>query len=106
MVQYEHQKWAYQSDFLAQWRSKGIDALLLPVQPWVAYEPKVWVKSKQWLGYTALWNLLQYAAVTVPVATVDSRFDQPDEDWRKHVPRNASDEFNHTQCKGLLLVTE
>jgi Asp-tRNA(Asn)/Glu-tRNA(Gln) amidotransferase A subunit family amidase len=80
--------------------SSGIDALLLPVTPWVGYKPKTWVVSKQWLGYTALYNLLNYAAVTVPVATADPELDDPrkDEEWSGHVPRNESDRFNHQQC--------
>ncbi|KAL2862045.1 amidase signature enzyme [Aspergillus pseudodeflectus] len=95
----EEAKWAYQERYLAQWVSSGIDALLLPVTPWVGYKPKTWVVSKQWLGYTALYNLLNYAAVTVPVATADPELDDPrkDEEWSGHVPRNESDRFNHQQ---------
>jgi hypothetical protein len=60
----------------------------------------MWVVSKQWLGYTALYNLLNYAAVTVPVAMADAKLDDPskDEEWSGHVPRNESDKFNHEQC--------
>ncbi|KAL3465297.1 amidase signature domain-containing protein [Aspergillus heterothallicus] len=95
----EEAKWAYQERYLAQWVSSGIDALLLPVTPWVGYKPKTWVVSKQWLGYTALYNLLNYAAVTVPVATADLNLDDPqkDEEWTAHVPRNDSDKFNYEQ---------
>ncbi|KAJ0414276.1 amidase signature domain-containing protein [Aspergillus carlsbadensis] len=95
----EEAKWSYQERYLAQWVSSGIDALLLPVTPWVGYKPKTWVVSKQWLGYTALYNLLNYAAVTVPVATADAELDDPgkDEEWSEHVPRNESDRFNHEQ---------
>lgn len=46
-----------------------------------------------------MWNLLNYAAVTVPVGAVDASVDGPDESWKRHVPRNASDEFNHRQCE-------
>lgn len=70
----------------------------MPVTPWVGYRPKSWVVSSQWLGYTALWNLLNYAAVTVPVAKVDGALDQPDQEWLEHVPRNDSDRFNWEQC--------
>ncbi|RAH56459.1 amidase signature enzyme [Aspergillus piperis CBS 112811] len=93
----EETKWAYQTTFLQQWTSTNIDALLMPVTPWVGYRPKSWVVSSQWLGYTALWNLLNYAAVTVPVAKVDGVLDQPDQEWLEHVPRNDSDRFNWEQ---------
>ncbi|KAL2870054.1 amidase signature domain-containing protein [Aspergillus lucknowensis] len=95
----EEAKWTFQENYLAQWVSTGIDALLLPVTPWVGYKPKTWVVSKQWLGYTALFNLLNYAAVTVPVVTADPELDKPENDaeWKRHVPRNDSDRFNYEQ---------
>ena len=98
----EREKWSFQTNYLRQWLNSGIDALILPVLPWVGYKPKTWVTSKQWLGYTAIFNLLNYAAVTVPVAWADEGLDQPDEGWTSHVPRNASDEFNYLQCEFYL----
>lgn len=97
--QLEREKWAFQTAYLKQWQSSGIDGLILPNLPWVGYRPKTWVQSKQWLGYTAIFNLLNYAAVTVPVTNADAQLDRPDESWRVHVPRNPSDEFNHRQCE-------
>lgn len=97
--QVEGQKYSLQTQMLAQWVDTGIDALLMPVLPWVGYKPKTWVKSSQWLGYTAMWNLLDYAGVTVPVARVDKSVDVGDEEWKAHVGRNESDEFNHAQCE-------
>lgn len=90
----------------SNWVSSGIDALLLPVTPWVGYKPKTWVKSFQWLGYTALYNLLNYAAVTVPVIAADEELDTPenDKEWAAHVPRNESDRFNYEQCMLLFLL--
>ncbi|KAJ5698603.1 hypothetical protein N7462_000608 [Penicillium macrosclerotiorum] len=97
----EGQKYALQTVFLKQWLNAGIDALLMPVLPWVGYRPKTWVESKQWLGYTAMWNLLDYAAVTVPVGRADREIDvvgsEIHGDWEGHVPRNESDAFNHGQ---------
>lgn len=95
----EEEKWLFQEHYLKQWKDSGIDALLMPVTPWVGYRPKTWVTSYQWLGYTALLNLLNYAAVTVPVAHADPALDQPDQEWLAYTPRNQSDEFNHGQCK-------
>ncbi|KAL3478998.1 putative acetamidase [Aspergillus californicus] len=99
----EETKYTYQQNYLAQWKSSGIDALLLPVTPWVGYKPKTWVRSQQWLGYTAIYNLLDYAAVTVPVLSVDGELDRPyngfDADWMDHGKklRNGSDGFNWGQ---------
>ncbi|RAL03587.1 amidase signature enzyme [Aspergillus ibericus CBS 121593] len=87
----------YQSTFLSAWHITHIDALLMPVTPWVNYRPKSWVLSSQWLGYTALWNLLNYAAITVPVTKVDRVLDMPGEDWVGYLPRNDADRFNWGQ---------
>ncbi|OJD31820.1 general amidase [Diplodia corticola] len=91
------EKLQYERDFLAQWNAAGIDAIVMPLFPWVNYKPKTWVKSKQWLGYSALWNLLNYAALAVPATRVAAELDQPGEEWKNHVPRNESDRFNHEQ---------
>ncbi|EOD52200.1 putative acetamidase protein [Neofusicoccum parvum UCRNP2] len=90
-------KLAFEKTFLAQWNAAGIDGIIMPVLPWVNYTPKTWVRSKQWLGYSALWNLLNYAALTVPGSRVDAKVDQPGEEWKKHIPRNDSDAFNYEQ---------
>jgi len=82
---------------LKRWQDSGIDALIMPVLPWVSFPPKTWVKSKQWVGYTAHWNFVDYAALTIPATTADPALDQPDENWKSHVPRNESDDFNHKQ---------
>ncbi|KAJ5966981.1 hypothetical protein N7501_003229 [Penicillium viridicatum] len=99
--QFEATKLTLQTAFLKQWISAEIDALLMPVLPWVGYKPKTWVKSKQWLGYTAMWNLLDYAAATVPVARADRGLDSVDSagntEWEGHSIRNESDAFNYLQ---------
>lgn len=81
----------------------------MPVLPWVGYKPKTWVKSSQWLGYTAMWNLLDYAGVTVPVAKADRALDAVgggvNVEWEKHVVRNESDAFNYRQCEFLLFFS-
>ncbi|EAL85287.1 acetamidase, putative [Aspergillus fumigatus A1163] len=66
----EEEKWLFQEHYLKQWKDSGIDALLMPVTPWV---------------------------VTVPVAHADPALDQPDQEWLAYTPRNQSDEFNHGQ---------
>ncbi|KAI9744959.1 MAG: hypothetical protein M1818_001886 [Claussenomyces sp. TS43310] len=69
----------------------------MPVLPWVGYTPKTWVQSMQWVGYTAFTNFLNYTALSVPVSTADPLLDQPGQAWKNHLPRNASDAFNHRQ---------
>jgi amidase len=68
----------------------------------VGYKPKQWVQSSQWLGYTALFNLLNYAAVTAPIGKADGELDHPvagiDEEWKGYAPRNEADRFNYDQC--------
>lgn len=75
----------------------------MPIIPWVGYKPKTWVKSNQWLGYTAMFNLLNYAAVTIPVARADRELDAVggggDTEWEGHRVRNESDKFNYAQCE-------
>lgn len=48
-----------------------------------------------------MWNLLNYAAVTVPVGKADGELDRPRPggEWMGYGPRNASDGFNHGQCE-------
>ncbi|EAA63825.1 hypothetical protein AN1512.2 [Aspergillus nidulans FGSC A4] len=97
----EEEKYAFQESYLAQWVASGIDALLLPVTPWLGYKPKQWVQSNQWLGYTALFNLLNYAAVTAPIGKADGELDHPvagiDNEWKGYAPRNKADRFNYDQ---------
>lgn len=73
----------------------------MPVTPWVGLKPKAWSHRTQWLGYTAIFNLLNYAAATVPVGKVDVQLDRPaaGDEWSKHVPRNEPDAFAHGQCE-------
>ncbi|CRG86329.1 hypothetical protein PISL3812_03334 [Talaromyces islandicus] len=90
-------KYAYETEYLRRWGSSEMDALIMPIMPWVGYKPWTWVKSHQYVGYTSIWNLLDYPALAMPVTTVDSQKDQPDEEWKNHQPRNKGDEFNHQQ---------
>jgi amidase len=97
--EFEDRKTLYQRRYLRRWVESGIDGLVMPVLPWVNYAPKTWVKSNQKVCYTALWNLLNYASLTVPVTTADPALDQPTEDWNSYQPRNEADAFNKEQCK-------
>ncbi|EQL34317.1 glutamyl-tRNA (Gln) amidotransferase [Blastomyces dermatitidis ATCC 26199] len=95
--QLDVQKIAYREAYLAHWNRTGIDALIMPVMAWVNFKPRTWVESKQLLGYSALWNLLDYAALTVPITKVDPVIDAPDSEWIGYKARNESDAFNHKQ---------
>ncbi|KAJ6015350.1 hypothetical protein N7540_009941 [Penicillium herquei] len=97
----EQDKYALSTAMLKQWLTSGIDALLMPVIPWVGYKPKDWVQSKQWVGYTGMWNLLNYASVTVPVTKADRALDAvgggKNVEWESYEARNESDAFNYSQ---------
>ncbi|KAJ5660399.1 hypothetical protein N7507_006850 [Penicillium longicatenatum] len=97
----EQEKYVLSTAMLKQWLDTHIDALVMPVIPWVGYKPKTWVKSKQWVGYTGMWNLLNYASVTVPVGKADRELDSvgggKDVEWEEHSTRNESDAFNYEQ---------
>ncbi|KAJ5151618.1 hypothetical protein N7492_009913 [Penicillium capsulatum] len=95
--QLQFEKAKYEREYLKQWTDSGVDALIMPVTPWVGYPPWTWVKSHQYVGYTSVWNFVNYAALTLPVTTVNRAQDQADDAWRNHVPRNPSDAFNHQQ---------
>ena len=97
------QKLEYEKRFLKWWKEEGVDALIMPVMPWVNYPPKVWVKSKQWLGYTAIWNFLNFTSLAIPVTKVDPAIDVSHADPVE--PRNESDEFNLRQCKKHAFLT-
>lgn len=75
----------------------------MPVLPWVAYPPKTWVKSKQSVSYTSIWNLLNYSALAIPAIVADKELDKPTEEWMKYEPKNDSDKFNKEQCKWIYL---
>jgi amidase len=93
----EDKIWDYQRDYLRRWTESGIDALIAPVLPWVNFKPKIWVTSQQCCAYTSQWNLLDYASLAIPATVVDRKLDQPDQAWKDHQARSASDKFNHDQ---------
>jgi len=87
--------WDYQHEYLQRWKDTRVDAIIAPVTPWVGMKPKTWVKSDQYCGYTAMYNLLNYAALTIPVTEVSRDLDQPDDSWKSHRGRSFTDQFNH-----------
>jgi len=87
-----------QKDYLRRWCDADVDALITPVQTFTGFRPRTWVRSKQWVGYTAVWNWLGYASLAMPVTTVTAENAAADEEWATHVPRNDSDQFNWENC--------
>ncbi|SMR55306.1 unnamed protein product [Zymoseptoria tritici ST99CH_1E4] len=93
----------YQKSYLALWQEHDLDALICPVQPYVGFRPKTWVQSSQYCGYTALWNLLDFAALTVPMGVAEpEKLDLSD--WKKYETRGVSDEFNWKQYDPELIA--
>ncbi|KAJ5336547.1 uncharacterized protein N7506_004569 [Penicillium brevicompactum] len=97
MEQLNADKYRFESAYLDQWLSSGIDALIMPSTPWVGYKPWTWVKSSAYVGYTSIWNFLGYAALAMPITTVSRDKDVPDQEWLNHIPRNDGDRFNQQQ---------
>ncbi|TMS38664.1 hypothetical protein L596_005338 [Steinernema carpocapsae] len=60
----------YRHDFTNQMRGEGIEALICPVQVLPTVEHKVPMKLLSGVSYTGLYNLIDYAAGTVPVTKV------------------------------------
>ncbi|KAG2414608.1 hypothetical protein HFD88_003799 [Aspergillus terreus] len=87
------QKLAHQKMYLDRWNStrgpsgRKVDVLLAPVMP----HPSVPHNSCRWVGYTKVWNFLDYAAMAFPVTTISKETDVADVGYE---PRNATDEWN------------
>lgn len=70
--QLNQRKWALQQAYLDKWNSictsdgRVVDALLLPPMPHSAVPHK----RCRWVGYTKIWNVLDYTALVIPGGTV------------------------------------
>ncbi|KLO85860.1 general amidase [Fusarium fujikuroi] len=82
-----------QQAYLEKWnntlskKGKIVDAIIMPALPHAAV-PHNTVK---WVGYTKVWNLLDYTALVIPGGKVEAR--DLDALW-DHEPRNELDEWN------------
>ncbi|PKY06874.1 amino acid/polyamine transporter [Aspergillus campestris IBT 28561] len=92
--QLNKQKVALQKKSLDKWNAargpsgRLVDVLLAPTTPHSAVPHR----SVRWVGYTKIWNLLDYPAVTFPVDRVRAEIDQrPTEAYQ---PRNDLDAWN------------
>ncbi len=64
----------FRAAYSEHWNSQGVDMVLAPVTPGTAPQLET---SKYW-GYTAIWNLLDYPAVSFPAATLVGGLQQED----------------------------
>lgn len=85
----------YQGEYMARWEASKLDALILPTTQWVGLRPRAWVQADMYIGYSAIFNLLNWTAFTVPTTVVSKDKDQPSQEWKDHKPRSFSDKFNH-----------
>lgn len=85
----------YQGEYMARWEASKLDALILPTTQWVGLRPRAWVQADMYIGYSAIFNLLNWTAFTVPTTVVSKDKDQPSQEWNDHKPRSFSDKFNH-----------
>lgn len=91
--QLNKKKVALQQGYLNRWNAtrspsgKPVDVLLGPTIPHTAIRHR----TLRWAGYTKVWNLLDYPAVTFPVDEVRKKLDTPP---RGYQPRNDLDAWN------------
>ena len=95
--QLNKQKLAAQKRFLDLWNAtksesgKQIDVLLTPVMPHSAVPHR----TCRWVGYTKVFNFVDYPAVILPAGEVSKELDHAaSEKMFSYQPRNALDEWN------------
>ncbi|KAM0349096.1 hypothetical protein ACHAPU_004032 [Fusarium lateritium] len=88
-----------QQAYLQKWNNtlseggKTVDALITPALPHSAVPHN----SIKWVGYTKVWNLLDYTALVIPGGNVEPQ--DVEATW-DHRPRNEIDEWNSRLWKG------
>ncbi|KAL7629777.1 hypothetical protein AAE478_001300 [Parahypoxylon ruwenzoriense] len=92
--QLNKRKLMLQQAYLKKWdeirspvTGKQVDIVLMPPMPHTALPHR----SCRWVGYTKIWNVLDYSALVVPAGKAAST--DSDALWN-HVPRNVLDEWN------------
>lgn len=95
--QLNKQKQALHNAYLDKWESfsspttqRQVDAILMPVMPHLAVPHR---KCK-YVGYTKVWNFLDYTACVLPAGRADKSIDVGKEGWMNYEARNAVDEWN------------
>lgn len=92
--QLNKRKVAVQNAYAALWNSiksqsgKTVDVLLVPAMPHTALPHR----GCRWVGYTKMFNILDYPALVFPAGQVSKEIDSnlP----REYIPRNAADAWN------------
>ncbi|KAH8806082.1 amidase signature domain-containing protein [Xylogone sp. PMI_703] len=93
--QLNKQKFAVQKAYLDKWNSKKgpesgrvVDIVLMPTMPHSAVPHR----TTRWVGYTKVWNVLDYTALSFPVDTISAEKDPiPSTPYE---PRSEIDAFN------------
>lgn len=87
-------KLVLQQAYLKKWNelkspetNEPVDIVLMPPMPHTAVPHR----SCRWVGYTKIWNVLDYTALVVPAGKITSV--DKDAPW-DHAPRNELDEWN------------
>jgi amidase len=96
--QLNNQKLAAQKRYLDLWNStkstktgKAIDILLTPVMPHSAVPHR----KCRWVGYTKVFNFVDYPAVVLPAGKVSKKLDsEAAKDISSYQPRSPLDEWN------------
>jgi len=94
--QLNRRKVSAQKAYLDKWNNtptpsgRGVDVLLTPIMSHVAVPHR---KCK-WVGYTKVWNLLDYAALSIPAGQVDKEVDPKAEELSGYEARNTLDKWN------------
>lgn len=88
-------KRAVQKQYLEKWSHASpqrVDVLLTPTMPHTAVPHR----SCKWVGYTKVWNLLDYTAMVLPAGKVDKQVDVSKDDplVSSYRPRNDVDAYN------------
>jgi amidase len=94
----QRQKWAYQGEYLEQWRvreaelGKEIDAFIAPITPTAAIRHNQF----KYYGYASAINLLDWTSVVVPVTFADKDKDKKQTDYK---PLSEMDGTVQAECK-------
>jgi amidase len=95
--QLNKKKVAAQRAYQAMWssiRSKSgqpVDVLLVPAMPHTALPHRC---SSRWVGYTKLFNFLDYTALSFPAGRASKELDEHGSVVSGYQPRNANDAWN------------
>lgn len=92
--QLNKRKFALQQAYMEKWNSikspvtgKPVDILLMPAMPHTAVPHR----GCSWVGYTKIWNVLDYSALVIPGGKIEAADATAAWDYS---PRNELDEWN------------